>query len=79
MLGQRAYFTDLLAEIKAERAQAWCHRWYLQLCRALAVVGRQDATRRRLTVQLRVIADSLEHLRKAEAEVRALLLAEPGR
>jgi hypothetical protein len=57
-MDERTYCMGLLADIRAERAQA--------------VVGRQQ-TRCRVAAQLRIIASSLERLPLAEAEVRERL------
>ena len=73
MIDGDAYLTDLLAEIQADRTQARRFRLLLSVRRVLAVVGGQDAKRRRLTLQLRIIADSMAHLRLGEAEVQEQL------
>jgi hypothetical protein len=75
MIDGYAYLGDVLAQIRADRADAGRHRRSLRLRRALAALTGQTDIRRRLMVQLHVVDGSLEHLRLAEAEIRERLPA----
>jgi hypothetical protein len=61
---------DVLARIRTDRADAGRYRRSLRLRRARAAFTGQTDVRRRLTVQLHIVNDSLGHLRLAEAEIR---------
>jgi len=78
LIEQRAYFTGLLTEIRASRAQTQRLRLQLSVRAVLAVLRRQTDAVRRLAVQLHANSEDLEHLRRAEAEVRERLPLQNG-
>jgi hypothetical protein len=75
MIDGYAYLEDVLAQIRADRADAGRYRRSLRLRGALAALTGQTGVRRRLTTQLHVVNGSLGHLRLAEAEIRQRLPA----
>jgi len=73
MMDGYSYLEDVLAQVRANRADAARYWLALHLLRALAVLTFQPDVRRQLTVQLHIVNDNLEHLRLADAEIHARL------
>ncbi len=78
MIDGYVYLADLLAQIRADRADAGRYWLSLHLQRALAFLCRQEVARGRLTVQLHIVNDSLEHLERTVAEIRERLPSSNG-